>query len=152
MKYWLLLCVLLLGFETARAQGSLPVLEQYAFDVQDWSSAELEFLDKKISTGGAQFRLQIRNVNSDTIEVHLAVFRHIVDRIAFALLLEEIRVRFVDASGKVVKSFTLDQVLGENGLFIIGDSQDGYFEHRRRLKGGLRNATRLEVELLGNFE
>lgn len=151
-KYLLSFLSLMLFCGTVFAQGELPLLERYSFDVQDWPSVELSFLDRKIGTGGAQFRLEIRNVTAQTSELQLAVFRHLPsDQIAFALLLEEIRVRFLDPAGNVVKAFTLDQILGPDGLFIIGDSQDGYFEHRRKLSG-LRGASRLEVELLGNFE
>jgi hypothetical protein len=80
------------------------------------------------------------------------VFRHAEpERITFALLLEQIDVTFWDGQGHLVREVVVDQAFGPAGLFILGDSADGYFHHERT-EHGLSPARRSTIRLLGNYE
>jgi hypothetical protein len=84
--------------------------------------------------------------------MRLEVFRHIApDVVTFALLLERIEVAFWDRQGNLVRQVVVDRSLGPGGLFNIGDSADGYFQHTRT-EQGLAAARRITIRLLGNYE
>jgi hypothetical protein len=136
----------------AWAQGGPPLLEEYLWHLGDSGRFELTFLDPNISRGGAQFRFTLQPANAGEYHMRLEVFRHVnPGTVTFALLLERIEVAFWDGQGELVRKIVVDQALGANGLFIIGDSADGYFQHAR-IVPGLATARRITVRLLGNYE
>ncbi len=168
MRLWLVCFLVLLvllvpapgwaGLELERpgglepASSELPLLESYTFELGGWPQVELSFLDPRIERGQAQFRCEIRPSGRDASRIRLEVFRHVrPDSIQFALLLEQVRLEFLDAAGAPVKTIVLDEVLGEGGLFILGDSSDGYYQYRTTVSG-LQRAERLRIQLLGNYE
>jgi hypothetical protein len=71
--------------------------------------------------------------------------------ISFALLLERIEVQFLDSSGATLKTVVIDEQLGQDGLFIIGDSNDGYYEATRKLTG-IGAVRGIRLRLFGNYE
>lgn len=135
----------------AFAQSDLPLLEEYNFQLGNSGGNELLFHDPQLSNGRAQFRFHLQPVNNQEYRVRIEVFRHFIGDIAFALILERIEIQFLDAANTSVKSIVLDESLGEGGLFLIGDSDDGYFEHIRRLTG-MGNARSIRIRLFGNYE
>ena len=136
----------------AWAQGGPPLLEEYLLQLGDSGRFELTFLDPSISHGDAQFRFTLQPANAGEYHMRLEVFRHVhPGTITFALLLERIEVAFWDDQGELVRKIVVDQTLGTNGLFIIGDSANGYFQ-RARIVPGLATARRITIRLLGNYE
>ncbi len=138
--------------EADGASFDVPRLETYAFELAGWPQVELAFLDPRIANGAAQFRFEIKPVGRGASRLRLEIFRHVPpDSVQFALLLEEVRLDFFDAAGETVKTIRLDEVLGDGGLFILGDSADGYYQYRGTVSG-LERAARLEIRLFGNYE
>jgi hypothetical protein len=135
----------------AGAQVSPPVLEQYNFEMGTSGAVELSFLDQNIHNGSAQFRLELRKCQNEH-DLRIEVFRHAnPGQILFALLLERIEITFYNSSNTPIRTIVLDESLGNQGLFIIGDSNDGYFRAQRTLKG-LTAARRVTISLFGNYE
>lgn len=148
-KIFLLLMILT---STAFAQTELPLLEEYGFQLGSSGGTELLFHDPSITGGAAQLRFHIFPINKQETQMKIEVFRHHPpELIAFALLLERIEVQFLDAGGATLKTVVLDQELGETGLFIIGDSNDGYFEGTRKLTG-MNSVRSIRLRLFGNYE
>jgi hypothetical protein len=134
------------------AQDKPPVLQEYSFQLGDSGRFELTFLDPSIQRGGAQFRFTLHPTNPGEYHLRLEVFRHVKPEvITFALLLERIEVAFWDSRDNLVREVVVDRSLGPEGLFIIGDSADGYFQHMR-IEQGLATARRITIRLLGNYE
>jgi hypothetical protein len=151
-RLFALLMPILVFVHQAEAQEELPVLETYSFQLGDSGGVELTFLDPSIKRGGAQCRFTLHPTNVGEYHMRLEVFRHVKpDVITFALLLERIEVAFWDSQGKLVRQVVIDRSLGPDGLFIIGDSADGYFQHRRT-EQGLATARHITIRLLGNYE
>jgi hypothetical protein len=143
---------LLVLVHQAWAQNRPPVLEEYSFHLGDSGRFELTFLDPSIRRGGAQFRFTLHPTHPGEYHMRLEVFRHVKPEvITFALLLERIEVAFWDSRDNLVRAVVVDRSLGPEGLFIIGDSADGYFQHRRT-EQGLATARRITIRLLGNYE
>jgi len=133
-------------------QSGLPLLEEYSFQIGDSSGVELNFLDPSLGKGNAEVRFQLQPVGKGGYQIKLEVFRHVSQNvITFALLLERVEIGFVSASGEPIRTIVLDQILGESGLFIIGDSSDGYFQRKFTAEslGGARGVT---LKLFGNYE
>lgn len=134
----------------AAAQVSPPVLEQYDFEMGD-SGGELTFLDQRVGRGTAQMRFELR-VCQNAHDLRLEVFRHVPPgQVIFALLLERVEITFYNSAGAAIRMIVLDESLGEGGLFILGDSNDGYFRLQRTFKG-LNSARRVTISLFGNYE
>jgi len=134
------------------AQVQLPQLEEYDFQIGDSPGVELNFLDPRLAGGGAQVRFHLRPVSKNDYEMNVEVFRHVSQgTITFALLLERVEIAFFNASGALIRTIIFDKVLGESGLFIIGDSSDGYFQRKVRAEN-LGAAARLTLSLFGNYE
>jgi hypothetical protein len=66
-------------------------------------------------------------------------------------LLDRVEIDFVSSTGATLKSIVLDQSLGQDGLFVIGDSADGYFENTRKLSG-MAAVRAIRLRLFGNYE
>ncbi len=110
------------------------------------------FHDPNLGNGAAQVRFHIQPTNKQETQLRIEVFRHQPpDLIAFALLLERIEIQFLDAGGAILKSVVVDEQLGPSGLFIIGDSNDGYFEATRKLTG-MGSVRSIRLRLFGNYE
>jgi hypothetical protein len=140
-----------LSFEPVISQVSPPLLESYNFDIGNSSGVELSFHDDRLGNGGAEMRLTMQPVPGGH-QIRLEVFRHVSPgTVVFALLLERVEITFLNSSGAPIRSVVLDKTLGENGLFIIGDSADGYFKNQRILRG-LGSARRVVISLFGNYE
>jgi hypothetical protein len=151
---WLFTLVipLLVLAHPAGTQAGPPVLEEYSFHLGDSGRFELTFLDPSIQRGGAQFRFTLHPTHPGEYHIRLEVFRHVQPEvITFALLLERIDVAFWDSRGNLVSEVVVDRALGPEGLFIIGDSADGYFQHMRT-EPDLTTARRITIRLLGNYE
>jgi hypothetical protein len=134
----------------ADAQVSPPVLEQYNFEMGD-SGGELTFLDQRLGRGTAQMRIELRT-GQNAHDLRLEVFRHVPPgQVVFALLLERVEITFYNSEGAAIRKIVLDESLGEGGLFILGDSNDGYFRLQRTFKG-LNSARRVTISLFGNYE
>lgn len=134
------------------AQDDPPaLLEEYTFELSGWPQVELSLLDPRIEGGKAQFRFDMRPRGGKESQVRLEVFRHSDEDVQLALILEEVRLEFFDARGQLLRQIVLDEALGEGGIFLITDSNDGYFQYRTTLSG-LQAARRLRVELRGNYE
>jgi hypothetical protein len=147
-----ILTILLLTFAwNAEAQISPPVIEQYSFEMGN-SVGQLTFLDEKVGAGSAQMRFELRPCQN-AHEIRLEVFRHVAPgQVIFALLLERVQITFLNAGGVGIRTVTVDgESLGEGGLFIIGDSNDGYYRLQRTFKG-LNSARRVTISLFGNYE
>lgn len=143
--------LVVLALKLSIAQTNLPLLEEYNFQLGDSAGTELLFHDQRFGNGGsAQFRIHLIPDRQD-IRLRLEVFRHHTSGISFALLLERVEIQFFNASGALAKSLVLDQVLGENGLFIIGDSSDGYFKFERKITG-MTVVRALRIRAFGNYE
>ena len=137
---------------TAFAQSELPLLEEYSFQLGVSAGTELLFHDPNLGNGAAQVRFHIQPTNKQETQLRIEVFRHQPpDLIAFALLLERIEIQFLDAGGAILKSVVVDEQLGPSGLFIIGDSNDGYFEATRKLTG-MGSVRSIRLRLFGNYE
>lgn len=133
-------------------QDDLPMLlESYTFELSGWPLVELSMLDPKIEGGKAQFRFEIRPRGRGESQIRLEVFRHSDADLQLALILEEVRLQFFDAGGGLLRKIVLDENLGEGGIFLITDSNHGYFQYRTTVSG-LQGARRLTVELRGNYE
>jgi hypothetical protein len=147
------LLVLLVFFaSTAIAQTELPLLEEYSFQLGASSGTELLFHDPNLGNGAAEVRFHIRPINKQETQLRIEVFRHHPpDLIAFALLLERIEVHFLDSASATLKTTVIDDQLGPDGLFVIGDSNDGYFEATRTLTG-MGSVRSIRLRLFGNYE
>jgi hypothetical protein len=150
VRILIVIVVLSLTFN-AGAQVSPPLLEQYNFEMGTSGAVELYFLDQNIHPGTAQFRFELRKCQNDH-DLRIEVFRHVnPEQVFFALLLERIEITFYNSSNTPIRRIVLDESLGDQGLFIIGDSNDGYFRAQRSLKG-LSAARRVTISLFGNYE
>ena len=96
-------------------------------------------------------RFHVFPISNQESQVQIEIFRHTLDRITFALLLDRVEMDFVNSSGATVKSVVLDQSLGQDGLFVIGDSADGYFEIRGS-SSGMAAVRSIRLRLFGNYE
>jgi hypothetical protein len=131
------------------AQANL--LEEYNFQLGASGGNELLFHDPSLGNGNAQMRFHIFPISNQESQVQIEIFRHTVDRITFALLLDRVEMQFVNSAGTAIKSIVLDQSLGQDGLFVIGDSADGYFENTRKLSG-MAAVRSIRLRLFGNYE
>lgn len=135
----------------ASAQVSPPVLEQYNFEMGNSGGIELSFLDQNLGNGSAQLRFVLQPCQN-THELRLEVFRHVPpEQVVFALLLERVEITFLNSTGAQIRKVVVDETLGEGGLFILGDSNDGYFRLQRNFRG-LNSARRVTISLFGNYE
>lgn len=133
------------------AQTDLPLLEEYNFQLGASGGNELLFHDPQLGNGLAQLRFHIQPISNQETQVRIEVFRHFISGVTFALLLERIEIQFVDGAGVTTKAIVLDKSLGQDGLFIIGDSNDGYFENVRKLTG-MSAVRSVRLRLFGNYE
>jgi len=150
---WFKVVTLFLFFISSNlfAQISPPLLEEYNFQLGSSGGNELLFHDPQLGNGNAQLRFHVLPISNQESRVHIEVFRHIIGKITFALLLERIEIEFLNVAGATVKTVVLDQSLGEGGLFIIGDSSDGYFENIRKATG-MSAVRSIRLRLFGNYE
>jgi hypothetical protein len=133
------------------AQVSTPIIEEYNFQFGSSGGSELLFHDPAVGNGNAQVRFHVFPISNQESQVQIEIFRHIIGKISFALLLDRIEIDFANSAGATIKTIVLDQSLGQDGLFVIGDSADGYFENTRKLTGmGAVRSVRLR--LFGNYE
>jgi hypothetical protein len=148
----ILIVICLLSATSLFGQSGPPLLEEYSFQLGSSGGSELLFHDPSITGGAAQVRFHILPISKQETQMRIEIFRHNPpDLITFALLLERIEVQFLDSAGTTLKSVVIDEQLGESGLFIIGDSNDGYFEATRKLSamGSVRG---VRLRLFGNYE
>jgi hypothetical protein len=131
--------------------AQLNLLEEYSFQLGASGGNELLFHDHSLGNGNAEMRFHIFPISNQESQVQIEIFRHTLDRITFALLLDRVEMDFVNSSGATIKSIVLDQSLGQDGLFVIGDSADGYFENTRRMSGMIAVRS-IRVRLFGNYE
>jgi hypothetical protein len=131
--------------------AQLNLLEEYNFQLGASGGSELLFHDPSLGNGNAQVRFHIFPISNQESRVQIEVFRHTIERITFALLLDRVEMDFVNSSGTAIKTIVLDQSLGQDGLFVIGDSADGYFENTRRLSG-MAAVRSIRLRLFGNYE
>jgi hypothetical protein len=131
--------------------AQLNLLEEYNFQLGASGGSELLFHDPSLGNGNAQVRFHIFPISNQESRVQIEVFRHTIERITFALLLDRVEMDFVNSTGATIKSIVLDQSLGQDGLFVIGDSADGYFESARRLSG-IGAVRSIRLRLFGNYE
>jgi hypothetical protein len=131
--------------------AQLNLLEEYSFQLGASGGNELLFHDHSLGNGNAQMRFHVFPISNQESQVQIEIFRHTLDRITFALLLDRVEMEFVNGSGATIKSIVLDQSLGLDGLFVIGDSADGYFENTRRLSG-FGSVRSIRLRLFGNYE
>ena len=134
-------------------ERGFPILERYVFDFGSSGGTDLAFRDPRLGNGNAFFRFEMRSRNPRVVEVHLEIGRHVApDTITFALLVSRIRVSFLDRTGRSVGEVDLQgESLWPGGLFVIGDSDDGYFQVRETLRG-VGRARRAVVRIFGNYE
>jgi hypothetical protein len=155
MKRFLILAYLAIGLlmtgDSIPAQSALPFLEGYRFEVGNSEPEELLFHDATISGGSAQFRFHLTRDALNQTDLRLEIFRPQRNAIEFALLLERIEVDLLQANGVLIRRIALDKTLGPSGLFIIGDSNDGYFVSHQSL-GKLTGVRVITVKLFGNYE
>jgi hypothetical protein len=135
----------------ANVLGQASLLEEYSFQLGASGGNELLFQDRSLGNGNAQLRFHVFPISNQESQIQIEVFRHTLDRITFALLLDRVEIDFVNSAGTTVKSVVLDQSLGQDGLFVIGDSADGYFENTRRLSG-MGAVRSIRLRLFGNYE
>src|SRR5262249_10410910 len=147
---FLLVTLLWMG-DSIPAQSTLPFLEGYRFDVGNSQPEELLFHDASISGGSAQFRFHLTRDALDQTDMRLEVFRPQRNAVEFALLLERIEVDLLQANGTLIRRIALDKTLGPSGLFVIGDSNDGYFSSHQSL-GKLTGVRVITVKLFANYE
>lgn len=131
--------------------AQLNLLEEYNFQLGASGGSELLFHDPSLGNGNAQVRFHVFPISNQESRVQIEVFRHTIERITFALLLDRVEMDFVNSSGTAIKTIVLDQSLGQDGLFVIGDSADGYFENTRRLSG-MAAVRSIRLRLFGNYE
>jgi hypothetical protein len=131
--------------------AQLNLLEEYNFQLGASGGSELLFHDPSLGNGNAQVRFHVFPISNQESRVQIEVFRHTIERITFALLLDRVEMDFVNSTGAAIKSIVLDQSLGQDGLFVIGDSADGYFESTRRLSG-MAAVRSIRLRLFGNYE
>jgi hypothetical protein len=131
--------------------AQLNLLEEYNFQLGSSGGSELLFHDPSLGNGNAQMRFHVFPISNQESRVQIEIFRHTMERITFALLLDRVEIDFVNSSGAAIKSIVLDQSLGLDGLFVIGDSADGYFENTRRLRG-IGAVRSIRLRLFGNYE
>lgn len=136
---------------TTNVFAQLNLLEEYNFQLGASGGNELLFHDHSLGNGNAQMRFHVFPISNQESQVQIEIFRHTLDRITFALLLDRVEMEFMNSSGATLKSIVLDQSLGLDGLFVIGDSADGYFENTRRLSG-LGSVRSIRLRLFGNYE
>ncbi len=150
-------CALMLGVtlffpDLTIAQLGRPTLERYEFHIGGSRNYEVDFLDRNLGNGGASFRISLRS-QAKVVELVAEIARHVPpDTITFALLVNGIHFYFYNESGDLIDQIVLEgDELWPGGYFVIGDSSDGYFQLRRKLRDIAR--TRLIViELFGNYE
>jgi len=145
-------CFVFLFFIAAQsvfAQKSL--LEEFNFQLGESGGNELLFHDPSLGNGNAQLRFHVFPISNQEAQVQIEIFRHVIGKITFALLLDRVEMDFVNSAGATVKSVVLDQSLGQDGFFVIGDSADGYFESTRRLSG-MAAVRSIRLRLFGNYE
>lgn len=147
------LLAVLAAASPAAAELERPTLERYAFDIGQSHGYELSFTDPRLGNGGAFFRLDLQARGSHRLDLRLEIGRHVPpDTITFALLVSGIELRFLDATGAVVEEVVLEgDSLWPGGYFVIGDSADGYFQHRQSL-ANLARVRRVNIALFGNYE
>lgn len=136
---------------TTNVFAQLNLLEEYNFQLGASGGSELLFHDPSLGNGNAQMRFHVFPISNQESQVQIEVFRHTIERITFALLLDRVEIDFVSSTGATVKSIVLDQSLGQDGLFVIGDSADGYFENTRKLSG-MAAVRSIRLRLFGNYE
>jgi len=116
------------------ASGGSPVADNGGF------SGFIE--DQRFGNGTAQASVYLDSVPGARL-LHLRVWRHVpAGSIVFALLVFKVEVRGFDAQGAQVYSRDLAD-------FSFGDSSPGNWARRLDLP---REATRIEVRYLGNYE
>jgi hypothetical protein len=142
--------LILLALKMVIAQSEPPLLEEYSFQFGNSAGTEFLFHDRRLGNGTAQLRIRLVPDRANA-NLRVEVFRHHSSGIVFALLLEKIEIQFLNSSGNPIKSLVLDQVLGENGLFIIGDSDDGYFQHENRITD-VSAVRAMRIRVFGNYE
>lgn len=132
--------------------AQLNLLEEYNFQLgASGGGSELLFHDPSLGNGNAQMRFHVFPISNQESRVQIEVFRHTIERITFALLLDRVEIDFVNSTGGTIKSIVLDQSLGQDGLFVIGDSADGYFENTRKVSG-MAAVRAIRLRLFGNYE
>ena len=131
--------------------AQLNLLEEYSFQLGGSGGNEFLFHDPAVGNGNAQMRFHLFPISNKESQVQIEVFRHLIGKISFALLLDRVEIDFTNAEGASIKTVVLDQSLGEGGLFVIGDSADGYFENTRRLSG-MAAVRSIRLRLFGNYE
>ncbi len=131
--------------------AQLNLLEEYNFQLGASGGNELLFHDSSLGNGNVQMRFHVFPISNQESQVQIEVFRHILGKISFALLLDRVEIDFVNSTGATIKSIVLDQSLGQDGLFVIGDSADGYFENTRKLSG-MAAVRAIRLRLFGNYE
>lgn len=131
--------------------AQVPVLEEYNFQLGESGGSELLFHDPSLGRGNAQVRFHVFPISNQESQVQIEVFRHIIGKISFALLLDRVEMEFQNSAGAAIKTVVLDESLGEGGFFVIGDSADGYFENTRRLTG-MGAVRSIRLRLIGNYE
>ncbi len=131
--------------------AQLNLLEEYNFQLGASGGSELLFHDPSLGNGNAQVRFHLSPISNQESRVQIEIFRHTTERITFALLLDRVEIDFVNSTGATSKSIVLDQSLGLDGLFVIGDSADGYFENTRKVSG-MAAVRSIRVRLFGNYE
>jgi hypothetical protein len=136
---------------TTNVFAQVSLLEEYSFQLGGSGGNELLFHDRSLGNGNAQMRFHVFPISNQEAQVQIEIFRHTLDRITFALLLDRVEMDFVNTSGATIKSIVLDQSLGQDGLFVIGDSADGYFENTRKLSG-MAAVRSIRLRLFGNYE
>ena len=131
--------------------AQLNLLEEYNFQLGASGGNELLFHDPSLGNGNAEVRFHVFPISSQESQVQIEIFRHIIGKITFALLLDRVEMDFMNSSGAAIKTIVLDQSLGEGGFFVIGDSADGYYENTRRLSG-MAAVRSIRLRLFGNYE
>jgi hypothetical protein len=133
------------------AFAQLNLLEEYSFQLGASGGNELLFHDSSLGNGNAEMRFHIFPISNQESQIQIEVFRHIIGKISFALLLDRVEIDFLNSGGTTVKSIVLDQSLGQDGFFVIGDSADGYFQNTKRLTG-MGAVRSIRLRLFGNYE
>lgn len=131
--------------------AQVNLLEEYNFQLGASGGNELLFQDHSLGNGNAQMRFHVFPISNQEAQVQIEIFRHVIGKITFALLLDRVEMDFVNSAGATIKSIVLDQSLGQDGLFVIGDSADGYFENTRKLSG-MAEVRSIRLRLFGNYE
>lgn len=131
--------------------AQLNLLEEYNFQLGASGGNELLFHDPSLGNGNAQMRFHVFPISNQEAQIQIEIFRHVTGKITFALLLDRVEMDFLNNAGATVKSVVLDQSLGQDGFFVIGDSADGYYENTRKLTG-MGAVRSIRLRLFGNYE